>query len=500
ASNDPYGDYSGWDMIYFADDSIGYLWLSLPELPENVVTGNVELSLWYSQYQYDDEEGTDNGMDYTIRLYAATYPWHQQSNWNYISASEQENYGMSTTLVDSAVGENSATYIDFDVSYLVGSWYSNAPNYGFGIVCPNDGAAFYLCGSPYPPILTVVYQYVTADLQTGIYYIQNAKYRNYLQDDGSSVKLRQFSEIDDQKWQLVNLGNGYFEIRSTKSSGLMLTAGIGTADSQNAVTLQARSEALALRQQWRLSVGHSGVVIQSRASYQELYANYTLCLGVETEGSRYFRNSCMQSNLGVATDDEMWVLRVSPLSLTSWNAGSGASVGFWDSSPKLYYQNYSYTNDNFYMLSSVGCALDQWNAVLPISVSITTNEDDAQILCYGGDEATLIGLGANIDSSTGGLTSYSIDSSFAVNVKWGATNKTTKKLTNARVYLVDRNLTANQQKNIATHEIGHALGYYGHSMRTADVMHANNKSEYTLTDREIAHLLQVYEIFYLKEE
>ena len=34
ASNDPYGDYSGWDMIYFADDSIGYLWLSLPELPE----------------------------------------------------------------------------------------------------------------------------------------------------------------------------------------------------------------------------------------------------------------------------------------------------------------------------------------------------------------------------------------------------------------------------------------------------------------------------------
>jgi predicted Zn-dependent protease len=68
------------------------------------------------------------------------------------------------------------------------------------------------------------------------------------------------------------------------------------------------------------------------------------------------------------------------------------------------------------------------------------------------------------------------------------------------VYLVDRNLTANQQKNVATHEIGHALGYYGHSVRTADVMHAYNKSEYTLTDREIAHLLQIYEIFYLKED
>ncbi|MBQ8338882.1 MAG: RICIN domain-containing protein, partial [Clostridia bacterium] len=299
ASNDPYGDYSGWDMIYFADDSIGYLWLSLPELPENVVPENIELSLWYSQYQYDDEEGTDNGMDYTIRLYAATYPWREQSNWNYISASEQENYGMSTTLVDSAVGENSATYIDFDVSYLVGSWYSNAPNYGFGIVCPNDGAAFYLCGSPYPPILSVSYSYV--GLPDGVYFIQNQQFSTFLETSGGNVSVQDFEVTDAQKWKITYITDGYYEI-STLDGANILTA----SDSTAGVTMENRGSSLSTNQQWFISAGGGGYSFSPRSARYEVSGvdRFNVCLGVSgTSGAQTVGMLTSSNNL---TAERLW--------------------------------------------------------------------------------------------------------------------------------------------------------------------------------------------------
>ena len=47
--------------------------------------------------------------------------------------------------------------------------------------------------------------------------------------------------------------------------------------------------------------------------------------------------------------------------------------------------------------------------------------------------------------------------------------------------------------NIATHEMGHLLGWYGHSTVSSDVMYSSPSSVVTLSNRDIRHILQVYD-------
>ena len=46
-------------------------------------------------------------------------------------------------------------------------------------------------------------------------------------------------------------------------------------------------------------------------------------------------------------------------------------------------------------------------------------------------------------------------------------------------------------KNVILHEVGHALGWHGHSANTTDIMHAQSKSVYTLTSRDVNHVRQI---------
>ena len=55
---------------------------------------------------------------------------------------------------------------------------------------------------------------------------------------------------------------------------------------------------------------------------------------------------------------------------------------------------------------------------------------------------------------------------------------------------------ANYYKNIITHEIGHALGWHGHSSVSSDLMYANvTKNNITVGTRDAAHLNQIYDLY-----
>ena len=58
--------------------------------------------------------------------------------------------------------------------------------------------------------------------------------------------------------------------------------------------------------------------------------------------------------------------------------------------------------------------------------------------------------------------------------------------------IIDKGYTLNQTKKTCTHELGHALGWIGHSGTSSDIMYQSGSSITSLTYRDIQHLSQVY--------
>ena len=60
------------------------------------------------------------------------------------------------------------------------------------------------------------------------------------------------------------------------------------------------------------------------------------------------------------------------------------------------------------------------------------------------------------------------------------------------VCIVDRGTTTDNYTNTATHELGHALGWMGHSTVNTDIMYAYCNGITVLSSAEKIHLSQIY--------
>ncbi len=138
---------------------------------------------------------------------------------------------------------------------------------------------------------------------------------------------------------------------------------------------------------------------------------------------------------------------------------------------------------------------NQWSNALGITIVSGINSyysNEPQITYYGGTISELSTVwDGDVSSTSTGHTHYSYyyDGPLCYN---GYNYYSGEVMVNAIGYIVDMGNSLPQTKKTCTHELGHALGWMGHSSNDSDIMYLANSYVTSLTSRDINHLSQVY--------
>lgn len=120
-------------------------------------------------------------------------------------------------------------------------------------------------------------------------------------------------------------------------------------------------------------------------------------------------------------------------------------------------------------------------------------ENECPIRYYGGTVAELTALGWTVSSYTAGTTELT---SISMEGYWylltDGSSKAGYLYSLIRGYIVDKNKPLAGATNVTLHELGHALGWRGHSAVSSDIMYSLSSSISLLTNRDKDHLSQVY--------
>jgi len=197
--------------------------------------------------------------------------------------------------------------------------------------------------------------------------------------------------------------------------------------------------------------------------------------------------------------------RLGALNQSDWISDDN-KIGRWgaktsDIPRTIYYRQIS-TGDNLDLQTAVQHAANQWNAAFGLTGSnrMTIQSfsgsppSDAKIIFYGGITSELETIfGSGKVNSNGGCDQNSI---FEGLWTYGNSTKEGRLMTKAPCWVRrNSNFTQDHYNNVATHELGHALGWMGHSSTKGHVMYVRNLTDgysTALKTAEIKHLQQAY--------
>lgn len=178
--------------------------------------------------------------------------------------------------------------------------------------------------------------------------------------------------------------------------------------------------------------------------------------------------------------------------LSCWYSDSDY-IARWDKSSITVYSNKLNSNGSFYFSMGMYLACGKWDDVLGITISSSSYDTSAPIKFYGGTQNEVSAYADfTISSSINGITKLNYNPYIEGIWKYGNTSKTGLLISSAVGYIIDKDHTTDEYENTCIHELGHALGWLGHSSNSSDIMYSYGSSVTTLTTRDSEHLSQVY--------
>ena len=179
--------------------------------------------------------------------------------------------------------------------------------------------------------------------------------------------------------------------------------------------------------------------------------------------------------------------------LTKWGDAERDIIAHWDTVPTIFKKKIG-SDASFYFNSAFNTAFLEWEDALGWSLTTTTQEQQADIAVYGGTREELKQImGANasyLTDSTAGITfpAYDVTGYY----RYNGEVKIYAEMEKATIYIPSDGRPANECRNIVTHELGHALGFLGHSSSSSSVMYPYVSTIYDVQAAEKDHLLQIY--------
>ncbi len=184
---------------------------------------------------------------------------------------------------------------------------------------------------------------LTLVVDEGIYFFKNKEVGKYMQIDdndgpnyntsGSHIELWDFNGENYQKWQIIHIRDGYYEILSAKS-GLAVCVKSG-ATNDNEVALVQELYLDLSRQKWKITKSSSGAYILRPKSGESYNTDWCMCAGDQfleiTDGLNVEQKAYV--NNGSYKDE--WILQSINCSLPTPLIGQETLAWCWAASAEM---------------------------------------------------------------------------------------------------------------------------------------------------------------------
>jgi len=292
-------------------------------------------------------------------------------------------------------------------------------------------------------------------------------------------------------WTFVHLAGNAYAIRN-ETTGRYLTETNGNLRHESRISGTGIN--YDSRQRWRL-VGQSGGLFRiGSVSNISLYV---------TEGAHILNNPNLSlSTLNTSNNRQLW--RIGYI----WHSEVSV-VGFWRGTINIQTRTIREQPSGFDFASRMNVARDAWGNALGVSFNSVSNgtsvASNANIRAYGGtksnvqDELGVIFPSDWVGAAIGPDLVHDQDRfEYIATIRAGGSDRRVIRFTgtgaNANIMAV---FSGNNDiaTMIAMHELGHSLGYWGHSQNSSDIMFYRAHSSTTLRPAERHHLRQIYRDF-----